>query len=92
LRGTVAFLGGVLPDFTITHQDIVATGGKVAVRSVSRGTHTGGEMLGFAPTGRVLEYRAFDFHHVQGRRIVRSWHLEDLFAVLQQLQAGGNAS
>jgi predicted ester cyclase len=86
LRGTVAFLRAVFPDFTITHEDMVVTGDKVAVRSVSRGTHSG-ELLGIPATGRAVEYRAFDFHRLEGGRIVESWHLEDYFALLTQLGA-----
>lgn len=85
-RATVAFLRGVFPDFTITHEDVVATGDKVAVRSVSRGTHSG-ELLGIPATGRAVEYRAFDFHRIEDGRIAESWHLEDNLALLGQLGA-----
>jgi predicted ester cyclase len=85
-RTTVAFLRGVFPDFTITHEDVVATGDKVAVRSVSRGTHSG-ELLGIRATGRAVEYRAFDFHRIEDGRITESWHLEDNLALLGQLGA-----
>jgi len=85
-RGTVAFVRGVFPDFTITHEDLVATGDKVAVRSVSRGTHSA-ELLGIPASGRTVEYRAFDFHRIADGRIAETWHLEDNFALLSQLGA-----
>jgi steroid delta-isomerase-like uncharacterized protein len=85
-RGTVAFLRSVFPDFTITHEDFVVTGDKVAVRSVSRGTHSG-ELLGIPATGRKVEYRAFDFHRIENGRIAKSWHMEDYLALLNQLGA-----
>jgi predicted ester cyclase len=85
-RGTVAFLRTVFPDFTITHEDFVVTGDKVGVRSVSCGTHSA-ELLGVTPTGRKVSYRAFDFHRIENGRIAESWHLEDNFALLNQLGA-----
>lgn len=85
-RGTVTFLRNVFPDFTITHEDFVVTGDKVAVRSVSSGTHSG-ELLGIPATGRKVEYRAFDFHRIEDGRIAESWHMEDYFALLQQFGA-----
>ncbi|MEU8718639.1 ester cyclase [Streptomyces sp. NPDC048663] len=85
---TVGWLRSVFPDLIIGHEDIVASadGTKVAVRSVSRGTHKG-EILGVPTTGRTVQYRAFDFHHLKDGRIVQSWHLEDFFALLSQLGA-----
>ncbi|MER6443138.1 ester cyclase [Streptomyces sp. NPDC001185] len=85
---TVGWLRSVFPDLTIGHEDIVASadGTKVAVRSVSRGTHKG-EILGVPATGRTVQYRAFDIHHLEDGRIVQSWHLEDFFALLSQLGA-----
>ena len=85
-KPTTLWLRSVMPDFAIIHEDFVAAGDKVAVRSVSRGTHSG-ELLGVPATGRKVEYRAFDFHHLEGGRIVRTWHLEDFFGLLNQLGA-----
>lgn len=85
-RDVVAFVRGVFPDFTITHEDLVVAGDKVAVRSVSRGTHSG-EFFGIPATGRKVEYRAFDFHRIEDGRIAESWHLEDNLAALSQLGA-----
>lgn len=47
-------------------------------------THRG-EFLGVPATGRRVEFRAFDFHRLEGGRIARSWHLEDNFGLLDQL-------
>ena len=85
-RDTVAFLRHVFPDFTITHEDIVVCGDRVAVRSVSSGTHSA-DLLGVAPTGRKVAYRAYDFHRIENGRIAESWHLEDFYGLLNQLNA-----
>ncbi|MGL5928513.1 MAG: ester cyclase, partial [Dermatophilaceae bacterium] len=64
---------------------VVASGDRVAVRSTARGTHSG-DFLGIAPTGRRVEFAAFDFHQIVGGRFQRSWHLEDNHALLTQLR------
>jgi predicted ester cyclase len=74
----------VFTDLTVSIEDVVVSGDLVAVRSVSRGTHTG-ELLGVPGTGRQVEIRAADFHRLAGGRIVRTWHLEDYFGVATRL-------
>ncbi len=83
-KQTIAYLRGVFPDLNITIEDIVVSGDRVAVRSVARGTHSG-EILGVPATGRQVEFRAFDFHRLEGGQIFQSWHLEDYFGLLNQL-------
>ena len=82
--GWKAILRAVFTDLTISIEDVVVSGDLVAVRSVSRGTHTG-ELLGVPGTGRQIEIRAADFHRLAGGRIVQTWHLEDYFGVAVQL-------
>jgi steroid delta-isomerase-like uncharacterized protein len=85
-RYFVPWLRNVFPDFTIRHEDVVACGDRVAVRSVSSGTHSG-DFLGIAATGRKVSYRAYDFHLLEEGRIKRSWHLEDFLTAVQQVGA-----
>jgi predicted ester cyclase len=68
----------VFPDFTVTNEDLIvsADGSKVAVRSVSGGSHSG-EMLDIPATGKRAEFRAFDIPSSQDGVMVRTWHLED---------------
>ncbi|MFB7271771.1 ester cyclase [Streptomyces sp. NPDC056244] len=89
-KATTAYLRSVLGDLDFTIEDVIVAGDRVAVRSVTRGTHQG-ELLGIPATGRQVEIRASDYHQVEGGRIVRSWHLEDYYGVVQQLSAGNNA-
>jgi predicted ester cyclase/uncharacterized protein (DUF1330 family) len=86
-RQTVGFLRGAFPDLEMTVEDLVVGGDRVAVRSTARGTH-GGEILGVAPTGRRVEFRAFDVHRIEDGRIAQSWHLEDFDALRAQLREG----
>jgi steroid delta-isomerase-like uncharacterized protein len=83
-RRTVAFVRGAFPDLDVTIQDVVASGDRVAVRSVVRGTHKA-EFLGVPATGRRVEFAAFDFHRLEAGRIAQSWHLEDNFGLVNQL-------
>ena len=82
------FLRATFPDFEVTNEDIIvsADGSKVAVRSVSRGTHSG-EVLGIPATGEKFAFRAFDIHQLENGKITKSWHLEDFFALAMQLGA-----
>lgn len=82
----IVFLRTVFPDLTVTVEDIIVSGDRAAVRSVARGTHSG-ELMGIPATGKLVEYRACDFHRLEGGRIAQSWHLEDYFGLLAQLGA-----
>ena len=62
----------------------MVAGDRVAVRTVTRGVHTG-ELLGVPGTGRPVEFRAADFHRLTGGRIAATWHLEDYFGLAAQL-------
>ncbi|MEV5551537.1 ester cyclase [Streptomyces sp. NPDC052309] len=54
--------------------------------AVNRANHTG--LLGVEGAGREVEFRAADFHQVVEGRIVRTWHLEDYFAIATQMGLG----
>ncbi|SCD54810.1 Predicted ester cyclase [Streptomyces sp. BpilaLS-43] len=83
-KASIAHLRGVFSDLTVEFEAVVANGDMVAVRAVNRARHTG-ELLGVEGTGREVEFRAADFHRVVGGRIVRTWHLEDYFAIATQI-------
>jgi steroid delta-isomerase-like uncharacterized protein len=89
-RRTVAFLRTAFPDLTMTIEDIVIAGDRVAVRSTARGTHAG-DFLGVSATGRHVEFAAFDFHLVADGRFRTSWHLEDNFGLLARIRPDGGA-
>jgi predicted ester cyclase len=74
------------PDFQATIHDQIAEGDKVVTRKVFRGTHEG-ELMGIAPTGRVVEIEVIDIVRVQEGRIVEHWNVVDRLGLLQQLGA-----
>ncbi|MET9482742.1 ester cyclase [Streptomyces sp. NPDC006638] len=83
-KGTTGYLRSVLADLTFTIEDIVVDGDRVAVRHVTTGKQVA-ELLGIPSTGRQVAIRASDYHRIEDGRIVRSWHLEDYYGVVQQL-------
>lgn len=85
-KDLIVFLRNVFPDLSITVEDVVVSGDRVAVRSLAHGTHSS-EVLGIPATGRQVEFRASDFHRLEQGRIAQTWHLEDYFGLLNQLGA-----
>ena len=72
------------PDLRAHIEDIVAAGDKVAVRLRFRGTHPG-EFLGFAATGRTVEYVSHEFYRIAGGLIAEEWICSDTATLLRQL-------
>jgi steroid delta-isomerase-like uncharacterized protein len=85
-RQTVAFLRAAFPDLAMEIEEILVAGDRVAVRSTAHGTHRG-EIMGVAPTGRRVAFRAYDFHRLADGKIVQSWHLEDFPALRERITA-----
>ncbi|MFG7940513.1 ester cyclase [Streptomyces cacaoi] len=85
-KASIAHLRGVFSDLTVEIEQVLVDRDMVAVRSVNRGKHTGA-LLGVEGTGREVEFRAADFHQVVDGRIVRTWHLEDYFAIATRIGA-----
>jgi steroid delta-isomerase-like uncharacterized protein len=72
------------PDLRAHVEDIVADGDKVAVRVRFRGTHAG-EFLGFAATGRTVDYTSHEFYRIAGGLIAEEWICSDMATLLSQL-------
>ena len=86
MAAQIAAFRRAMPDYDVTHEDLVVDGDRVAVRNTVRGTHQGA-FLGRQPTGRRIEMRTMDLHHVRDGRIATTWHLEDFAGLLAQLDA-----
>jgi predicted ester cyclase len=78
-----AFLDG-LSEITVTVDELVADGERVAVATTTRGVHSG-ELFGVAPTGRGVEVTGIDLVRVEGGRIVEHRGLTDTVGLLRQL-------
>ncbi len=72
------------PDLSITVEDVMAEGDRVAARVTMRGTHQGA-FQGIAPTGKRVEVRAIDMFRISGGKIVEHWgHADDPTGYLRQ--------
>lgn len=74
------------PDLAVVVHEVVGSGGRAGVRASLTGTHRGA-LFGVAPTGRRVDVALYEFHHLQGGRLTRTWHLEDWFGMLNQVGA-----
>ena len=90
MAAQIALFRQAMPDYAVTHEDVIAAGDRVAVRNTVSGTHLGA-FLGHAPTGRRIEMRTMDVHQVRDGRIVVTWHLEDFAGLMAQLTAPADA-
>ena len=73
------------PDITLTIDDVVAEGDRVAFRGTLRGTHRG-EFLGVPATGRTVAVAIMDIIRVEGGLIAEHWGGPDLFDLARQLE------
>jgi len=72
------------PDLSITVEDVMAEGDRVAARVTMRGTHRGA-FQGIAPTGKRVEVRAIDMFRMSHGKIVEHWgHADDPTGFLRQ--------
>lgn len=85
-KATIRAFRAAFPDVHFTLEDVVVTQDKVAVRSTIHATHQG-EFLGIAPTNRSVTFMTMDIHRIASGRIAETWHLEDFYGLLQQLNA-----
>ena len=72
------------PDLTADIHDVVAAEDRVAVRLTFRATHSG-DFLGFAATGRRVEYVSHEFYRVAGRLLAEEWICSDTATLMQQI-------
>src|SRR5829696_5933024 len=54
-------------------EDQVAEGDKVVTRYTPRATHDRRELMGVAPTGREVSYKAIVIHRISGVKIAEEW-------------------
>jgi len=86
MAAQIALFRQAMPDYEVTHEDLIAAGDRVAVRNTVSGTHQGA-FMGHQPTRRRIEMRTMDIHQVRDGRIVTTWHLEDFAGLVAQLAA-----
>jgi C-1 hydroxylase len=85
-REEFAYWYAAFPDASVTVEDLIAEGDRVAIRITGRATH-GGEFMGLPATGKGIEAQEIHIARVEDGKIAEIWAAPDLFRVLQQLGA-----
>jgi steroid delta-isomerase-like uncharacterized protein len=75
-----------LPDLEWTFDDVIAEDDWVAARWTTRGTHDG-DLLGFAPTGKPVEFTGISFFTVRCGKVVEFQTEMDAAGLLEQVGA-----
>ena len=75
-----------LPDLEWTFDEVIAEGNQVAARWTTRGTHDG-DLLGFAATGKPVEFTGISFFTVDCGKIVEFQTEMDAAGMLEQTGA-----
>ena len=79
-----AMLIAAFPDLTLEIVEALAEGDRAAIRVVCKGTHRG-DLFGVPASGKTVQFNLHEFHQFEGERIVRTWHMEDLFGLFAQI-------
>lgn len=73
-----------VPDLRVDIEDIFASGDRVVVREVNRGTHSG-PFLGVEPTGRTVEFSGINIYRIEKGRVAETWQHIDWHGALRQI-------
>jgi steroid delta-isomerase-like uncharacterized protein len=74
------------PDVHLTVEDAFATGDRVTVRWISRGTHLGA-MMGFPPSQNKIEVMGISIFRMAGSQVAEEWEGFDTLGMMQQIGA-----
>jgi ketosteroid isomerase-like protein len=77
-KWAVAQLSAALSNRSVHFEDQVAAGDKVVSRLVVHVTHDRGELMGVAPSGKVMTNKVIMIHRIEGGRIAEEWSIGTL--------------
>lgn len=86
MKPLIVAFGIAFPNAKVSIQEIISAPGRAAVRAVISGTHEG-KWFGVEPTGQPFQLAIHEFHHIANGRLTHTWHLEDWFGWLNQVDA-----
>ena len=72
------------PDIMVHLDQVIAEGDTVAARWTATGTHRG-DGLGFAATGRPVQFSGMVFARIVDGKMVEGWNTMDQLGMMQQL-------
>ena len=79
-------LASAFPDAVHTLEEQMAEGDKVMTQLTVRATFLG-EILGFQPTGKIVEVSGMAVHRIAGGQLVEHWAHMDMAGFMEQLGA-----
>jgi serine phosphatase RsbU (regulator of sigma subunit)/ketosteroid isomerase-like protein len=77
-KWAISQLTATLSNRSIHFEDQLAAGDKVASRFVVYVTHDRGELMGVAPSGKVMTNKIIMIHRIEGGRIAEEWSIGTL--------------
>ena len=86
LKEQISMYRAAFPDLQFTIEDTIAQDDRVVIRWSSRGTHRG-ELMGLAPTGKVVTVTGISIDRFAEGKIVESWTNWDVLGLMRQLGA-----
>jgi len=84
MKHFVAGYREAFPDLEMIVEDVIASGEKVVVRWVARGTHRG-TLVNLSPTGRQVVVTGMHILRVQDGKVQEDWVNWDTLGMMQQL-------
>ncbi len=84
VKGVSRTLHRWLADFSLTVEDTAVSGDTVWTRNRACGTSTG-SVMGFGPTGRLVEVDVIDVGRFENGKLVEHWGIADQLGLLFQL-------
>ena len=81
----VDFIQRIFPDFSNEIEEVISEGDKAFAKLIYRGTHRG-EVFGFAPTGRSIEYAGAAILKFRDDLISEVWVLGDIYGLIAQIR------
>jgi len=75
-----------LSNNSMTIEDTISEGDKVAVRLTARGTHTGA-FMGMPASGKSYEIGEIHIFRIEGGRVAEHWREADMLGMMKQLGA-----
>ena len=83
-NAVLRWLRGAFNDLSYEVKDAFGDGDRVAIRLITRGTHTG-EFMGKLATGRPFEMEAIHLYRIEGGRVAEHWAKRDDVALANQI-------
>lgn len=86
LRQAVKRVSAGLADVSMTIEDMIAEGDKVAVRLTAHATHRG-EFMGMPPSGKSYTISETHIFRLKDGKVIEHWRDADMLGLMQQLGA-----